>query len=552
MKDVMKYFLSGAVALLASGMCFSQKSIDSTIHIISISDFNVHIDDAASKIKDQPVNDDTSKVIPILNYKLTPRRISTNYTPGFIEPPRMVGEPLKRLYKLYVKGGFGNYTTPYGELFFNSLRSKEMSYGVHLRHQSSSYTSRDHGYSGYSDNEVDLYGKRFILKHTLSAGLDYNRNVAHCYGYDAIQDTVERDFTKNLFQDMALNLSLQSHLHDSESVNHTIVTRFDHFNDNHSCIENNLFAGAGLRRHYLDQLVYLETSVDYYNNHLQYDTVNDAIIRFAPSVKWGGEKFNSIMGVDVTADVATKTRFHFYPKLEVNYDIIDQIIIPYAGIRGGLKHNSYRMFANENPFIEPNQQFRNTDRKYEFYGGLRGSLSANINYNVYTSWAKLNDMYFYTNDFTEVLQNRFKVVYDSVKALNLHGEIGYRRREKINFVFKGDYYRYYMLHEPHAWYRPQMQLTFTLNYNLKDKILAHADVFVIGSQLANRSPQSTVPQNFVELKGVTDINVGFEYRYNKKLSAFANFSNLGAFRYERWQNYPTMGFHFLAGLTYAL
>jgi hypothetical protein len=553
MKNLKKIMALASCCALSQLMPAQTHTLDTSFTVINRSDYNVVINDAL-KLRDNPVNDDSTRVIPVLKYGINSIRANTVYTPEPLEAPHMSGDPLPRLYKLYARGGFGNYTTSYGEVFFNSLRSREMAYGVHAKHLSSIATIKDKGFSGYSDNELDLYGKKFIRKHTLSGNFDYLRNVVHCYGVDSVERLVniENDFTKNIFSTISVGAGLQSHLHDSAGINHSVSARYINFFDNHSSVENNIFAGADLYTYYLGQRIGLETSVDYYNNRLAFDTVNDAIVRFAPSFRWAGKKFNLTMGIDVTADVAVRTRFHFYPKFEVNYDIIDQIIIPYAGARGGLIHNSYRSFASENPFLEPTLDFRNTDKRIEGYAGLRGSISSSMNYNMWGSFARVNDQYFYINDFSEALRNRFKVVYDSVKVLNLHGELGFRKREKINFLFKGDYFRYYMKNEAHAWHRPGMQLTFTLNYNLKDKILAHADVFVIGEQLANRDPQSSVPQDFVVLKGYPDINLGLEYRVNSRLSGFANFNNLAGAHNQRWQNYPTQRFNFLAGLTYAL
>ena len=56
----------------------------------------------------------------------------------------------------------------------------------------------------------------------------------------------------------------------------------------------------------------------------------------------------------------------------------------------------------------------------------------------------------------------------------------------------------------------------------------------------------------VNLKGTVDVNLGLEYRYSKILSGFINFNNIGAVRYQRWNNYPRYGFTVLGGVTYAL
>jgi hypothetical protein len=164
-----------------SPVAMAQVPIDTSITVVNYSNYNVTIHDAL-KLRDNPVNDDSTRVIPVLKYGITSKNARTVYVPEPLDPPHMSGDPLKRLYKLYAKAGFGNYTTPYGEVFFNSLRSREISYGAHARHLSSYSTIENKGFSGYSDNEFNLYGKRFVRKHTLSGNFDYNRNVVHCYG----------------------------------------------------------------------------------------------------------------------------------------------------------------------------------------------------------------------------------------------------------------------------------------------------------------------------------------------------------------------------------
>jgi outer membrane receptor protein involved in Fe transport len=80
-------------------------------------------------------------------------------------------------------------------------------------------------------------------------------------------------------------------------------------------------------------------------------------------------------------------------------------------------------------------------------------------------------------------------------------------------------------------------------------------LYQIGNQRAKSVTYTNnlvaVDINSTELKGITDINLGFEYRYNKKLGAFLNLNNLAGTRYYRWNNYPTYRFNFLAGLSYS-
>ena len=54
-----------------------------------------------------------------------------------------------------------------------------------------------------------------------------------------------------------------------------------------------------------------------------------------------------------------------------------------------------------------------------------------------------------------------------------------------------------------------------------------------------------------ELDGVFDINLNFEYRYTKKLSAFIQLNNITSSPYKKWDDYPTQRFGVLGGLTYS-
>src|SRR5437016_4742691 len=86
------------------------------------------------KISDSPEADTGSSTPPLLSYDITPKKIETNYEAGVIKAVKLKDEPILKLYRNFVKLGIGNYSTAYGELFMNSLRSKTGSLGLHLKH----------------------------------------------------------------------------------------------------------------------------------------------------------------------------------------------------------------------------------------------------------------------------------------------------------------------------------------------------------------------------------------------------------------------------------
>jgi hypothetical protein len=139
------------------------------------------------------------------------------------------------------------------------------------------------------------------------------------------------------------------------------------------------------------------------------------------------------------------------------------------------------------------------------------------------------------------------------KLLNVNAQVKYQFKEKITLSAKGNFYSYQLdTTGAYPWHRPNFDITFSGNYNLKSKIIVKADVFVIGKQWALQKDivNSAAVYTPRQLNGITDMNLGIEYRYTKMLSAFVNFNNIGNFRYYRWDKYPTQKFNAMIGLTF--
>jgi hypothetical protein len=548
---------------------FAQKDTLGSLVIIGVGDYKPTVVDA-NKISNNPEVVDSTVKINVGPYSINSKKINTSFDIDPIVPAKIEGEPLTKLYNGLVKVGLGNYSTPYGELFYNSLRSKEISYGIRMKHISSSpkYTDfknsglfsksafKDLGYAGYSDNEISLYGKKFLKEHTLSGNFDYDRNVVHFYGYDASLNLLEKDATVQRFNLFSASAELKSHYTKQERYNHDIKLSYYNLMDLYGSSENNILANGYMQTMISGEILKVNAAVDYYNYKTAVDTTDNTIITLNPNFIASGEKYRASIGVTAAADVAHNTKFYFYPNLELSYNIFDDIIIPYAGASGGLKRNSFKTLTDENPFVLSELTTKNTNTKYELFGGLRGSLSSKIAYTTKVSYSSQENMAMYVNDYKEILQNRFDVIYDDAEVLYIKGEVSYQNREKLRIGIKGEYYNYQTKTELRAWYKPQVLITASGNYNLKDKIVVKADLFYIDNQFAriteNDETISTGTKvSAKELKGVFDVNLGVEYRYTKKLGFFLNFNNVASQGYNRWYKYPTQRFGIMGGLSYS-
>lgn len=526
------------------------------IELKATSEFEPTIKDAV-KLGDLPEIKDTVKKIEHINYSISSSPLISKYDVIPIDAAKMKNEPLSKLYRSLLKIGMGNYTTPYGEFWLNSLRTRDVAYGVHLKHLSSSSHLRDVGYSGFSDNEANIFGKKFYKKHTLTGEFNYKRNVTHFYGYDTTENKLTKDFTKQRYQLFEPVIKVQSHFTDSNKINHFIKLGYYNLTDLYHVSENSVSLNTVFNTFINKERLFVAFDADYYSHKLPNDTFNDVILKLNPYFETHGKKWTADIGLAATLDLFSNSsaKFYFYPQLNAQYDVYESIIIPYVGINGGLQKNSLRSLSNENPFITSTINYKNTNTKFNVFGGLKGNLSSKTSYDAKASYSIVDSMHFFVVDYTAngTLDNQYKVLYDNTDLFNVSGQLKYQYKEKMNFIAKGNYYMYKTKNLERAYHKPEFDLTFSAVYNLKSKIIIKGDIFVIGNQFAlTKVSDDNYNYSYSPklLKGIVDINLGAEYRYSKMMSFFVNFNNIANTRYYRWEKYPSQRFNFMAGLTF--
>jgi hypothetical protein len=511
----------------------------------------------AVKLNDLPEIKDTTQKIANINYNIFSKILIDKYEVVPINAAKMQNEPLAKLYRSLLKVGIGNYATPYAEFWINSLRSRDDAYGFHFKHFSSSSHLKEVGYSGFSDNEAELFGKKFYKKHTLTAEFNYKRNGSHFYGYDTSLNKLTKDYFKQRYQLFEPIVTVQSHYSDSNKINHFVKLAYYNLSDIYNVSENNIKLNTIFNTYIQKERFFVKFDADYYNHKLPNDTFYNTIAKLNPYFEAHKNKWKADIGLLIVLDVMSKIgsgKFYAYPQLNAQYDVYENMIIPYIGVNGGLQKNSLRSLSSENPFIAPKLNYQNTNTKYHIFGGIKGNLSSKLNYDVKASYQLIDSMYFYVIDYKDntTLDNKFNVIYDNTNYFNLSGQIKYQYKEKIHFLAKGNYHLYKPKHLTRAYHKPSFDLTFSAWYNLKSKIILKGDVYIIGDQFA----LSQVKENNVYktqpllLKGLGDINFGVEYRYSKMLSFFVNFNNIANIRYYRWERYPSQRFNLMGGLTF--
>lgn len=485
-------------------------------------------------------------------------------------------QPNQRLYKGFLKAGFGLYTTPLGEFYFDQTRSKDNGYGFHYKHMSSNGGLDDVGPSDYSFNNIDAFYKHFLPKHEVSGRLTYERRRISYYGYENTDSIAEvilvapeppEDAVKQVYNDIGFAGRIRSLYGDSSKIAHDVDLEVHSYGNLTGSRETNLRIAADLAREDGKETYGAGVLIDNnaYRGKLRLgDELTDlrqsgSLLGLMPHVSTKGDKYVVKVGVGMYLDALGKTTFHFYPQAYLSYNLFDDILIPYAGVDGAKMRNSFRSLTRQNPWLNGAPSLVNSSKQYDIYGGLRGSFGSDLGFDVRVSTSRIKDMALFVNVPNSPYGDRMAVIYDQVDVLDLSGEVHYHHREALGVTARINVSTYTQEFQAEAWNLPPYQLSLGVHYDIRNKLILRAEAIFLGARKAKVEELITVDgvsglvpnSRIIDLDGFLDLYIGAEYRYTKRLSVFLDASNLSASKYERWYRYPVQRSLIMVGATYA-
>jgi len=534
----------------------------------------------AYRMTESPGIIDTTITTPVLEYPLLVLQHETSIAVEKIDAATIKTDPkLPQLYNTYVKVGVGTELMPLGEVYFDSKRSRKYVYGAHAKHLSSFGNFENYAPAQFDRTKVGLYGALNEKNYTLRSDLHYNNQGLHYYGWKIPTDSVDRNTIAQRFQDVGGSFMFASHKKDSANLNYNVGIEYNNFSskkpidditeDIWRARENYFAFKSGGWYKYEKHVFAADFNVRYngYKYGELYDTntmildsgivLNNTIVNLRPTISTylKDNRFKAKIGLDFVIDSHNETKAHIYPVAELKYSLFNDIFIPYLGLRGGLKQMTYKSVVSENEFTLTNINMRNENTVIDLYGGFKGTLSRRMSFNVSASFARIQDKAFFVTDTMFSVGNKFNVIYDTLSLTTIEGSLSYQLIEKLKVDGVGRLYSYSLLNNSYAWNLPQWQAILRGSYNLYDKFLVNLDLNFEGGRRAlvyDATEEDVTEENgqlAKQLGLIADINLGLEYRYNKRISAFVQLNNVASQRYNRWYNHPVQIFQFMGGLT---
>ena len=572
-KHMRKHFQIVLILLgtICSASLFAQEKDNDTIKtgtVNVVKPYTPSVNDAF-KIKETPtLDDETNTTKKEVKYNIFSFPVASTFTPAKGKAADVEKAKPVKLYDNYATLGVGTYTTVVGEVYLNHAISRNESAGGYFSHQSSQggiqdVLTDDYYYitklnANYSQKQRDLAWK-------VEAGFEHQ--VFNWYGlavppYD--QATADMlDVSHNFYGiHVGGNLDFEDTYINSGSV------LFRRFGDNQGSGENHFTAKAVVDVPVADEEISTIVHIDYLGGSFDRNYLTEAEVNYgnfqiglSPTYQLRQDDLTLNLGVSLyylNDTENSENKFYIYPNITATYRVVNDVLIAYGGIEGGLVQNTYHGFANDNPFISPTLNIIPTDKQYDAYVGLKGKLSNHMSYNISGRYMAERFKPLYQNNTLlggpedYMYGNSFGIVYDDVNTYSIAGELNVDINRNFTLGLKGEYFGYSTDVEEEAWNLPDFKASLFLDYQIDEHWFAGANLYYIGERKdLFFYPNLVQPiSEIVTLDSYFDANAHVGYHVNDRWSVFLRGNNLANNEYQRWQNYAVQGIQVLAGATY--
>jgi hypothetical protein len=569
MVQFLRYYITGFLLLIAIFPAYTQETDNLNKELILVRPYEPSVMDA-QKISILPDLKDTFRVKPAFENIIRSKRIDTRLDVTPITAAKLQPLPQKKLHRGYIKVGFETAASPHAEVVLNTLRNKEYALGAILNYDASLFDfekvkleNGERVEAGYSDAGAKLFGQKFFRSSYLYGDAGISGATRYNYGYNTeIDTTLEKDDIRKKYIFGDANIGIRSSQFKTDELNYNVQLGYQYagnktdshgdwdtiptgrkFNENtiriNAQLDNNMFGG--------------NIDFEHYSRSNAFDSLkNNFALGINPWFIMDNDSIRFEVGMRISAykEGDGNLQYKIYPKVEFQFTLLKDIFIPFVGIDGNLKTNTYRSLIEENPFITPGLSVPITNTKMQIYAGIQGSLTTKFSYYLRIGFTTSDKEHLFVNDTTySKAGNYFTIVTDDLSIFSFTGELYYNPIERLELRLKADYNNYQPSKEKYAWHKPGLTTEFSAKYNLYNKILLSFDMYGMGVRYAKAFEPDV---EYKKLKSAFDFNFGAEYRYTKSLSFFFKLNNFTGSKYYRWNYYPSKRFSATVGFTYSL
>lgn len=477
-----------------------------------------------------------------LNYAVPIQNLTFSYLPANLSPLAALIDTSKK-WKNHntIKLGYGNYQTPYGKMAFS------FGNGEKTITQLEGFYTASKGKMPFQENSVASFSTTTIFNmnhpHEWKVGAKFNHLNTYQYGYTPATLTFTREQLRQRFNTVGVEVGVNRKMPSSLGVTYQPHIQFTHFTDNEDAEELNLMASAPINKTFGKLFAFdLQLNADLTELKLLSNKIKNNIFTVAPSIQFNTPNVKVNLGARPTWD---NQLLSVLPNVTAELRLDEQTMMFEAGWQGYFIKNNYQSLAQLNPWLQQPVTLKNTKIEEQFIG-LKGSTGNHFTYATRLSLLQMSNQVLFVNDTID--GKTFLPIYESkIKALKIHGEIGYTVQEKLEAVAGFNFYNFSSLvQNEKAWGLVPVELNASIRWKMLKDLSVKSDIFIWdGARYRNLNKQAQ------KLGAAADINIGLEYGISNQFNLWLQMNNLLNARYERWHQYPVFGFNLLGGIVYS-
>ena len=498
----------------------------------------------ASKINFSAATPAVDTTRPRLQYNVPAQNLFFTYQPASLKPLALsIDTGINWQNENFIKVGAGNFSTPFLQAGISLGDGTGSMFNIHTKHISQKGKLP---FQQYSHSNADLIGtfNQPGSNTEFRAKVGFDKFTTYQYGYRPDSLKFTKDQLRNSFTTFNIGSGFRNKTVNAYGISYNPSVDVNFFQDNNKGKETTVLVNAPLSKTFGKVFGFNLGFVADVTTLKRFDgsKTKNNLYYITPEILFKSPNFNFTGGFIPSWD---NQKFNLLPNFNILVKMKDERFVLQGGWKGYYQKNTYQSLATFNPWINQPADLLNTRIK-EQYAGFKGSAGSHLTYNARVAYLNYSNAALLAND--RIDGKSFVTLYEpEMKALRLHGEVGYTVQEKFSLLAGATISQYTGLqNNAKAWGLLPLEVTGSLRWQVLKDLQFKTDLFAWdGARYRNKAGSDQ------KSKAAFDLNTGVEFTVMPKLNLWVQFNNVFNNRYQRWNQYEVLGFNVLGGIVYS-
>ncbi|CAN5733486.1 hypothetical protein BH10BAC3_BH10BAC3_23930 [soil metagenome] len=486
----------------------------------------------------------TDSVRPVLQYNVPVQNLAFSFMPAPLKPLAFQDSLLAaERNKAYIKLGFGNFTTPYAKAavgFGDGVKSNGSIEGDYI---SSKGKLPYQQFTKFGIRGSTILNVNEANDFRLNAGIEGYGTYRYGFAPDSLK--FPKDSLKLMYTDFTGGASFSNRRQTDAAFWYDPSVAFHFFGDNNSGKETQFNFALPLEKNITDKIavqVGLSGMLDKFNGKTTSFSNNLFILN-------AGIKTSITENIQLRAGVLpswNNKEFKLLPDVEADFLLNGSSFVFQAGWKGYYKEQTFRSLVAFNPWIQQPDSINNT-RNSEFFGAVKAVVDEHFSFRVKAGYVAMSNVPLFVNDFGD--GKTYRVINElKMNSVNLTGELAYIKGEKFQWYNSVSLSTYGGLDlAPKAYGLLPFELKSSARAQLIKDLYLKADLYnFIGTWYSDKNGGTNKSGSGF------DLNAGAEFKLFSKMDLWLQFNNILNQKYQRWNQYPVLGFQAIGGVIFHL